>query len=26
MARFSRNLGQILTGFELIGRKEAICL
>jgi S1-C subfamily serine protease len=26
MARFSRNLGHILTGFELIGRKEAICL
>jgi serine protease Do len=26
MARFSRNLGHILTGFELIGRNEAICL
>src|SRR6201997_2818092 len=26
MTRFSRNLGQILTGFELIGRNEALCL
>ena len=26
MARFSRNLGQILTGFGLIGRKQAIRL
>ena len=26
MARFSRNLGHILTGFEFIGRKEAIWL
>jgi serine protease Do len=26
MARFSRNLDQILTGFELIGRKQTVCV